>query len=226
MIIYGKQLFFHLLKNKSDKIVKIYLAKECEKSLFRQISSLNKQIIKVDNKKAQALAKGGNHQGFLAEVKDFEFADFSSIKSGSFVVVLYGLSDVGNIGAIIRTAYALGVSGVVIIAKNIAIEGVIRASSGAAYEIPICLGNDGLSVINELKQVGFEILATNAGGDELKKLKLGSKISLVMGSEGDGLPNKVIQKCDYQVGIKMKNNWDSLNVSAAFAIFCDRIMNG
>lgn len=226
MVIYGKQLFLHLIKNKSDKIVEIYLAKECEKPLFSQIARLNKKIIRVDNQKAQALAKGGNHQGFLAKVQDFEFASIETIKNGSFVVILYGLSDVGNIGAITRTAYAMGASGIVVVAKSLAMEGVVRTSSGAAYEIPICLVSDGLSLLNELKQISFDILATNAGGKEIKGLNLGSKIALVMGSEGEGLPNKVLQKCTHEVGIKMKNNWDSLNVSAAFAIFCDRIMNG
>ena len=81
MVIYGKQLFLHLIKNHSDKIVQIYLAKECDKGLFSQISKLNKKIIKVDNQKAQALAKGGNHQGFLCEVSEFNFATFSQIKS-------------------------------------------------------------------------------------------------------------------------------------------------
>lgn len=47
-----------------------------------------------------------------------------------------------------------------------------------------------------------------------------------MGSEGEGIPNKAIQKCDELIGIKMRNNWDSLNVNAAFAIFCDRMTNG
>ena len=99
MVIYGKQLFLHLIKNHSDKIVQIYLAKECDKGLFSQISKLNKKIIKVDNQKAQALAKGGNHQGFLCEVSEFNFATFSQIKSGNFVAILYELTDIGNIGA-------------------------------------------------------------------------------------------------------------------------------
>ena len=131
----------------------------------------------------------------------------------------------GNIGAIVRTAYALGCGGVVIIAKNLAMEGVLRASSGAAYETDIALVEDGLSLLNELKQVGFKIYATASGGKNAHEVKFDRKVALVMGSEGEGLHKKVLAKSDEIVGIKMKNDWDSLNVSAAFAILCDRIIN-
>ncbi len=69
--------------------------------------------------------------------------------------MLYGISDVGNIGAITRTAYALGVGALIFIGEKLAMEGVIRTSSGAALDLPIAISNDALSVINELKQVGF-----------------------------------------------------------------------
>ena len=225
MIIYGKQLFLHIIKRYKNSVKTIYLAKECEKALFSQIASVGAPIKRVDNQKAQALARGGNHQGFLAEVEPFEFKSFDELKKRNFITILYGLSDVGNIGAIIRTAHALGCEGVIVVAKNLAMEGVIRASSGAAYEIDIAIVEDGLSLLNELKQSGFKIYATASGGKNANEIKFGSKIALVMGSEGDGMPKKAVLKCDECVGIKMKNDWDSLNVSAAFAILCDRIIN-
>lgn len=228
MIIYGKQLFLHLLKHHKDKLEEIYLAKEVQKDIFNQIAKVGLKIQKVDNQKAQALARGGNHQGFLAKVKDYEFATLNEIKKSDYLVILYGLSDVGNIGAITRTAYALGAGGIVIVGKNdnLAMQGVVRASSGAAYELPIVLCSDGLSLINELKQVGFKIYAANAGGKSAKEFKFESKNALIMGSEGEGIPNKVLQKCDDILGINMRKDWDSLNVSVAFGILFDRIVNG
>lgn len=225
MIIYGKQLFLHLLKNHKDKFERIYLAKELDKALFKEIARLNLEIVKLDPKKAQALAKGGNHQGFLAEVKEFEFADFSSLKGLNSLVVLYGLTDVGNIGAIIRTAYALGVEGAIVVAKNLRMEGIIRASSAAAYEMPIALYSDGLTLINELKQANFKTYMADAGGQDIRNIKFKEKKALILGSEGEGVPKKAASKCDEMVAIKMKNGWDSLNVSAAFAIICDRMIN-
>ena len=212
MIIYGKQLFLHILNKRPQILEEIYLSKECDKKLFSKICGTGKKIIRVDNQKAQSMAHGGNHQGFLASVSEFEFSDFSELKKLNFIAVLYGISDVGNIGAIARSAYALGCEGLVILAKS-------------AYEIPIAIFEDGLSLLNELKQCGFRLYATASEGKNIKEMKFAGKRALVMGSEGEGIPQKALAKCDECVGIKLKDGWDSLNVSAAFAIICDRMID-
>ena len=225
MIIYGKQLFLHILNKRPQILEEIYLSKECDKKLFSKICGTGKKIIRVDNQKAQSLARGGNHQGFLANVSEFEFSDIAELKKLNFIAILYGISDVGNIGAIARSAYALGCEGFVIVAKSINMQGVLRSSSGAAYEIPIAIFEDGLSLLNELKQFGFKIYATASNGKNVKEMKFAGKRALVMGSEGEGIPQKALAKCDECVGIKLKDGWDSLNVSAAFAIICDRMID-
>ena len=225
MIIYGKQLFLHILNKRPQILEEIYLSKECDKKLFSKICGTGKKIIRVDNQKAQSLARGGNHQGFLANVSEFEFSDIAELKKLNFIAILYGISDVGNIGAIARSAYALGCEGLVIVAKSINMQGVLRSSSGAAYEIPIAIFEDGLSLLNELKQFGFKIYATASNGKNVKEMKFAGKRALVMGSEGEGIPQKALAKCDECVGIKLKDGWDSLNVSAAFAIICDRMID-
>lgn len=227
MVIYGKQLFLHLLGNHKKSIKKVYLAKECDKKIFNKIVSLGIEIARIDNKKAQALARGGNHQGFLAEVEDFKFYSFKEIKKFNLLAILCGLTDVGNIGAIIRTAYALGVDGIVIITQNLnGIEGIIRSSSGAIYNIPVAIESNILDVLNELKQLNFKVYATQKGGKSCSDINFKNNIAIIMGNEGDGIPKKVVDKCDDVIGIKFKNDWDSLNVNAAFAIICDRIING
>lgn len=225
MIIYGKQLFLHLLERRKELIKEIYLSKECDKKLFYKIAALALPIVRVDNKKAQAMARGGNHQGFLALVEDFVFFDVEAMKRFNNIALLYELEDVGNIGAIIRTAYGLGLDGVIVVAKNLAIEGVVRASSGAAFEIPLALCSDGLTLLNELKQSGFCLYATKKGGKPHNKIVFGNKNVLIMGNEGGGMPKRAFQKCDESIGIKMRKDWNSLNVSAAFAIICDRMMD-
>ncbi len=225
MIIYGKQLFLYILNKRPQILEEIYLSKECDKKLFSKICGTGKKIIRVDNQKAQSLARGGNHQGFLANVSEFEFSDITELKKLNFIAILYGISDVGNIGAIARSAYALGCEGLVIVAKSINMQGVLRSSSGAAYEIPIAIFEDGLSLLNELKQFGFKIYATASNGKNVKEMRFAGKIALVMGSEGEGIPQKALAKCDECIGIKLKEGWDSLNVSAAFAIICDRMID-
>ena len=225
MIIYGKQLFLHIIKNYKKNVKTVYLAKECDKTLFSQIVGVGAPIKRVDNQKAQSMAHGGNHQGFLASVSEYEFSDISELKKLNFIAVLYSISDVGNIGAIARSAYALGCEGLVIVTKSVNMQGVLRSSSGAAYEIPIAIFEDGLSLLNELKQCGFRLYATASEGKNIKEMKFAGKRALVMGSEGEGIPQKALAKCDECVGIKLKDGWDSLNVSAAFAIICDRMID-
>ncbi len=227
MILYGKQLFLHVIKNRPNIVKKIYLAKECDKRLFAKIRALGVGIERPDFKKAQSLARGGNHQGFLMEIEPLEFSSFEHVKSGDFIVFLYGLSDVGNIGAICRSAYIFGADALVIAGiKSLNLEGILRSSSGAALELPIVLTPDGLSALNELKQKGFTLYASHMDGENIKNVKIENKKVLIMGSEGDGIPKKALLKCDKTVKINMIREFDSLNVSVATAILCDRIVNG
>lgn len=224
MTLYGKQIFFYLIKNHPELIEEIYLAKEIDKKLFSQIAKLDKKIIKLDVKKAQALAHGGNHQGFLLKIKDITFADFKDLKKDNFLLVLVGVTDVGNIGAIIRSAYALGVDGVIVSGlESINLEGVIRTSSGAALDMPIALFKDSATLINELKQSEFKTYVAHMSGDDVRSLSFGPKKVLLLGSEGEGVPNRILKMCDKKIKVVMENRFDSLNVSAAAAILCDRM---
>lgn len=227
MILYGKQLFLYILENMPQRIVSVYLAKECDKKIFNKIKRLNVPIEKLDFKKAQALAKGGNHQGFFAKILPLEFASFEALKDKNFLVMLYGLTDVGNIGAICRSVYALGGDGLIVAnIKQLNLENILRTSSGAALSLPIALMTDGLGCINELRQVGFTVYASDMGGENIKNISIKEKKVLIMGSEGSGIPKKALQRCDKTVSIPMARDFNSLNVSAATAILCDRILNG
>ncbi len=224
MIIYGKQIFLYILDKHPSLIEEVFLAKEIDKKLFSKIKTQKKPIIKLDAKKAQAMAKGGNHQGFFMRIKDLDLAELQNVKKSAFLLVLHSVTDVGNIGAIIRSAYALGVEGVIISGVNsLAIEALIRSSSGAIFEMPIVHFQDTMSLINELKQSGFAIYAATIEGEDVRGVKFSQKKALVMGSEGKGLPERIVNRCDKKITIKMQREFDSLNVSAATAILCDRM---
>ncbi|KAA6225218.1 MULTISPECIES: 23S rRNA (guanosine(2251)-2'-O)-methyltransferase RlmB [unclassified Campylobacter] len=224
MLVYGKQVFFYILNNHKHLVNELFLAKECDKKTFAQIVNFGFKINKLDFKTAQSYARGGNHQGFLLDIKDYEFTHFNEIKKSEFLVMLCGISDVGNIGAIARTAYALGVDGLVVVGEKLTMQGIVRTSSGAALGLNIALIKDALSALNELKQLNFHIYASDINGQDIHKMHFGHKKKvLILGSEGFGLSHKIIKQCDECVGIKMSHNFDSLNVSAAFAILCDRI---
>jgi len=224
MILYGKQIFLYMLDKYPHLIEEIYLSKEIDKKLFSRLQQLNKPIVKPDTKKAQALARGGNHQGFLVKVKPYEYTPFSTIKNGEFILVLAGVTDVGNIGAMVRTAYALGVSGVVISMLNqVNMEAIVRSSSGAALDMPITIQKDIGTVLNELKQNSFHIYGADMSGVDVREESFSGKKVLVLGSEGAGLSNKVLNMCSKKIKIKMQREFDSLNVSVACALLCDRM---
>jgi len=224
MFIYGKQVFWHLLENHPELIEEVYLAKEVDKKEFGKIAKLGKKIVKLDEKKAQAMARGGSHQGFLAKITPLELCSFEKIKKSDFLVALVGVTDVGNIGSIIRTAHALGVDGIILSQlKEVNFEGAVKTSSGAIFDIPITHMVNPLDMIHELKQAGFKVIASGLGGDDGKSVGRTEKTVLLLGSEGEGLAKKVLDKADEVVTIKMHNDFNSLNVATAAAILIDRM---
>jgi len=222
MIVYGKQIFLYILKRHKDLVRRVYLAKEIPKEEFELLRGL--EVERVDPKRAQALARGGNHQGYLLEIEEFKFSSFKELKEGNFLIILYSITDIGNIGSIIRTAYALGADGVVVTGlKSLKMEGVIRRSSGAALDLPIALKSNLYEVMKELQDMRFKIYAADMEGEDIRKVKVEGKRALLLGSESQGVPTKAKERADKIVAIKMARDFDSLNVSAAAAIFIDRM---
>ncbi len=224
MIIFGKQPFLYVLNKHPHIIQEIYLSKEIDKKLFSQLLKLNKKIIKLDNKKAQALAKGRNHQGFFLKVKEYAFIDFNTIKECNSILVLVQITDSANIGSIIRSAYALGIEGIVISGiENINLSTIARTSSGALFDMPISIKKDTIGLINELKQSNFTIYGADMSGKDVREISFDQKKALLLGSEGNGLSRKILKSVDITVSIKMQKEFDSLNVSVAAALLCDRM---
>ncbi len=221
MIVYGKQTVFYILENHPKIIKQIYLTKDIDKKLFKKFMDIGAKVVRPDNMKAQSMAKGGNHQGFLLQIDEFAFADIKDVKKNEFIVVLDGLSDVGNIGAIVRSCYAMGVDAVVVCGlKHFNPAPVIRTSSGAMLDMPVAVSLSSYDLANELKQVGFSLVGADMEGYKLKSIERqeNQKTALFLGSESEGLSNKLKKKMDLRVAIEMANNFDSLNVSVAAGI--------
>ncbi len=223
MIIYGKQVCLHALEYHSEKIKTVYVAKKniLPKELFHKYHD---KIKFLEEKWAQSMSKGGNHQGLLIDMDEFEEASFSQIKKNDFIVVLDGLTDVGNIGAIIRSAYALGADAVIVAGvKQLNMAAVARSSSGALLDMPLMIAANILDTFNELGQLGFSVYGASMEGENIQSISFDTKRVLVLGSEGKGLSKKVTAKVNHMVSIEMKHAFDSLNVSAAAAILIHRM---
>lgn len=226
MIIYGKQVFFHVLERFPHKICEVFLTKEIDSKIFKQISKLGIQITRLDFKKAQAMARGGNHQGMLAKIEPIEQTPWKKMLELPSLLVLCGVSDVGNIGSLVRSAHALGVGGMVLEGEfsTKALESIVRLSSGAMLEIPFCFSSFLLDGIQQMKQASFECYGADMHGEDICNLIPSSKWALFLGSEGSGLHKKITQKMDKIVSIGMGSGFDSLNVSVAGGILMHRLV--
>ncbi len=228
MIIYGKQVCLHALEHHAEKIKTVYVAQKganskgtLPKELFNQYHD---KIKFLEEKWAQSMSKGGNHQGLLIEMDEFTESSFSEIKKNNFIVVLDGLTDVGNIGAIVRSAYVLGAEGIIATGvKQLNFSAIIRSSSGAMLDMPFMIAPNILDSFNELGQLGFTVYGASMDGENVQNVAFEAKRVLVMGSEGKGLSKKVLSKVNQSVSIEMQHAFDSLNVSAAAAILIHRM---
>lgn len=223
MIIYGKQVCLHALEQHSEKIKTVYVAKKniLPQELFHKY---HENIKFLEERWAQAMSKGGNHQGILVEMSEFEESALEDIKKNDFLVVLDGLTDVGNIGAIVRSAYALGADAVIATGvKQLNYAAIARSSSGALLDMPLMIAPNILDTFNELQQLGFTFYGASMNGENIQGMTFKTKRVLVLGSEGKGLSKKVLSKVNHMISIEMKHAFDSLNVSAAAAILIHRM---
>jgi len=224
MLIYAKQPIYYLINHYPQKIKRLYLAKELDKKEYSRLMKMGFEIKRIPNEAAVKMSKNANHQGFLAEVEDYQLHDFKTFLQKEFVLVLAGLTDVGNIGAIIRSAYALGVGAVVACGvKRLNIEPLLRTSTGALFDMPLAVEQNIHNVLNDLKMSGFTSYGADMGGIDIREVKIVQKRVLVLGNEGEGLSGRVSSKLDNIVSIKMVHDFDSLNVSVAGAILMDRM---
>ena len=218
MIVYGKRVVEYIIENHPEIVKEILIAKKLDKKSIKKFNKFKTKFI--DNKTAQKLSKNGNHQGFFAKI------DFSPNKweiIGDKILILDNVTDMGNIGAITRTAFALGIDLLIITGiKELKWPQLIRTSAGAAIDMKIITFHNILELINILKTKNYTLIGADLGGE--CKIEKKEKIALIMGNEGEGLSKKIKSKLDKILTIKMQN-FESLNVSVAAGILIDRITN-
>jgi len=224
MLIYAKQPIYYLINHYPQKIKTLYLARELDKKEYSRLMKMDFEIKRIPNEAAVKMSKNANHQGFLAEVEDYTLHEYQTFLNKEFVLVLAGLTDVGNIGALIRSAYALGVDAVVVTGiKHLNIEPILRTSTGALFDMPLAVEQNIHNLLNDFKMSGFVSYGADMGGVDIREVKPAQKRVLVLGNEGEGLSARVSSKLDTIVSIKMAHDFDSLNVSVAGGILMERM---
>ena len=220
--VYGKNSFFEALRNK--RILTAYVLDD------KQIkdSGINYKV--VDKKTLDKMSDYGNHQGYLALTREFEFSTLDDIisKDKGLIVMLDSLQDVHNLGAIIRTCECVGVDGI-IYKKNNSVkvnDTVAKIASGALEYVNICEVTNLVNTIKYLKENGYWVVGSSGDADTLyNQIDYNMKTVLIIGSEGKGMSRLVKQQCDYIVKLPMNGCISSLNASVAAGILLYNILS-
>jgi 23S rRNA (guanosine2251-2'-O)-methyltransferase len=167
-------------------------------------------------------SKGVSHQGVIAFGASQEYVDLDSVLPGAaLVVVLDGIEDPHNFGAIIRTAHAAGAAAVVVPERRSAplTETVARSAAGALEYLPVARVTNISRALEQMKSAGFWVYGLDERGAQLyDKVEYSRPTALVLGAEGHGLHDNVKKHCDFLVRIPMAGEVSSLNVSVAAGV--------
>lgn len=223
MKIEGRNGVYEALKSDSVTVNTLM----CEKGTANSIVALARQkgvkVTFVDKSVLDKSSIEGKHQGYIADVTDFDYCEVEDILSASeqpFVVVLDGISDPHNFGSIIRVCECAGVDGI-IIGRNrqVAVtDTVVRCSAGAVAHVKIARVTNINNAIKQLQDSGVWVYALDMDGEEITTVNLKGAVALVVGSEGDGISQYTRKCCDGVVSLKLKGNVNSLNASVACGI--------
>jgi len=234
-LIYGRHPFFSVLKSDKRKVYAIFVSNKNKSEFFNIVGaegiSIDDSILHfVDNPKLDSIFpyKQKNHQGFILFVgrkKEITFDDFvSSINVGSNLpklLILDQIVDPHNLGAIIRTAVAFGISDIILTSYNSVKDTstVSKTSVGLDEFVNLITVINLNNAIRDLKKVGYFIVGLDGGAkNTIDQINDSRNLALVLGNEGRGIRELVKKNCDDLVRIDMKNSVESLNVSVASAI--------
>jgi 23S rRNA (guanosine2251-2'-O)-methyltransferase len=167
------------------------------------------------------LAGSAAHQGVVAMGAARQYADLEQAVTGELIVILDGVEDPHNLGAIVRTAHAAGATSIIIPERRAAsvTDVVAKAAAGALEHLPIARVTNINRTLEELKERGFWIYGLDERGtDSYDQVDYGSPTAIVLGGEGKGLHEQVRKHCDLLVRIPMAGKISSLNVSVAAGV--------
>lgn len=227
---YGRNSVLASLK--AENVEKIYLQEGFDFSpILQEISRQKLDIFYVSKKKLEVMV-GEKHQGVVAEVKDFDYADLEQVikqndsKKDAVILILDELNDPHNFGAIIRSADAFNIAGI-IIKKDRQVRvtpTVTKVATGAENYVPIMMVTNLAQAIDKLKANGYWVVGADGNSDKtIHDSKYDFKVALIIGSEGYGISRLILSKCDFIYKIPMLGHVNSLNASVATGIILSTI---
>ena len=185
-------------------------------------------IDEVNHERLNQISRRSNHQGVVAQISPYEYRELHELISLAtassdrpIVIVAEGIADPHNLGAIIRTAEAFGVQGLVIPQRRAVgiTSTVMKVAAGALENFPVTRAVNLNRALEKLKESGFFVYGTVAkDGEGLHTVEFAGPTVLVVGSEGEGLSLLIQRNCDFLISIPLQGNTPSLNVSVATGI--------
>lgn len=224
MYVFGKNVALELINN-NRKINKIYLYKNfTEKEI---LSGINVPVKYVEKYELDKMVDG-NHQGIILEIPDYKYHDIDElVQDDSLIVMLDHIEDPHNLGAIIRTCEAAGVTGVIIPKdRGVEVNGtVMKTSVGTLDKVPVVQVTNLVNTMKYLKDKGFWITGTDMQGTDYRKIDYKGRTCIIIGNEGSGMSRLVKENCDFIATIPMKGEVNSLNASVAAGIVIFQAIN-
>jgi 23S rRNA (guanosine2251-2'-O)-methyltransferase len=233
----GRQAVRELLLAGNRRVREILVANELDHSdviddIVELATDLHVPVREVSRGRLEAASRTEAAQGVLARAAEIEDHDLDDLcRTGEvapFLVALDGVTDPGNLGALLRSAECAGVTGVVL-PKHRAVHvtpTVTKAAAGAVEHVPMCLVGGLPSAMSRMSKLGVLIVGLDAGGSRsIHELQVGDgPVCLVLGAEGRGLSRLVRERCDVVASIPLRGRLSSLNVSVAGALGCYEIV--
>ena len=225
-IIYGKNSFLEALSNK--RIRKAYLLKDS--SFIRQLEKEKIEYEIVSKSRLDSLCRKGNHQGLAAEVYEYKTYEVEELlkENNGLIVLLDGLKDPHNLGAIIRTCECAGVDGIIYRKHNSVRlnDTVAKVASGALEYVKVAEVTNLVNTLKFLKEKGYWVVGTDAAAKDLyDRISYDMNTVLVIGSEGEGISRLVREECDFMVRMPMHGHINSLNASVAAGIMIYNVLS-
>lgn len=220
-IIYGSRPVVEALKSGRRKVFEIFDAVG-DQEVTRAADSRGIEPKRVSRQRVDELSRGGVHQGVVARVEPYPYSGLAGILAPPepLVLILDGVTDPRNLGAVLRAADGAGASGVVIPRDRAAgvTAAAVKASAGGSEHVRVARETNLRRAIEQMKAAGLWVYAAEAVGAPYTQLDLAGPVGLVFGSEGQGIRRLVREACDGAVAIPMLGNVGSLNVSVAAAV--------
>ena len=229
-LIIGREAIIKALKERKQ-LERIYMQSNVHGPVIDEIKNLAAtELVPINKVPVEKLNSFNvsNHEGCIAQISKIQYQDLQQIisfvvENGNvpLFVILDGVTDIRNIGAIARSAYSFGVQAIIIPDKGVGSlnEDAILTSAGALENIAVCRVNSLMKAIDELHLNGIKVIATEMKADKLiKEVDFTEPCAIVMGGEEHGIYPALMKICDEKVKIPMPGDFESLNVSVATGV--------